>query len=223
MNKSVIDEYLVNLYFRLNGYITTSLIIHSSEWGQTSTDIDLIAIRHPYHKQDEREIEPSAFMQLPQDKSNKIDVVYCEIKNTPETLRFNAPIKSDPNNIIKSLHWLGIIPPDEIESLSQEMIAMFRDDARISLASTGITCDRYNFRALLCCPNLNEVCEQWALNSNEIFSFISRCLNPEERRESCSTRYNFNQWGYITSNIVRYFKENNSPNIDDLYKTFGLE
>ena len=62
MNKSVIDEYLVSLYFRLNGYITTSLIIHSSEWGQTSTDIDLIAIRHPYHKQDEREIEPSAFM-----------------------------------------------------------------------------------------------------------------------------------------------------------------
>lgn len=222
MNKSIIDEYLVNLYLRLNGYISTGLIVHTPTWGQTATDIDIIAIKHPHHQQNDREIQTSNFIQVPSDKQDKIDVIFCEVKNTPEALRFNNPIKNDVNTIIKSLNWLGLIPTGEVDDLAVKIIEMFKDNAPIALTSTGVTYENFNFRALLCCPNLHTPYGQWALNCNEIFTFISRCLCPEEPRNTCSTRYNFKQWGFITSDIVKYFKENKQPNIDGLYRVFEL-
>ncbi len=214
MNKSVVDEYLVDLYLRLNGYITTGLIIHTPIWGQTSTDIDKIAIKYPHHNQQDRQVASSEFMVS---SAAKIDVIFCEIKNQPDKLKFNKPIKTDPNVLISSLSWLGMIPPDEIDGLAQELIVMFQDDTNSAIAKKGFSWGEYNFRALLCCPNLHNDTFSWALSSGEIFSFISKCLNPHERRDTCSTRYNFNQWGYVTADIVRYFKENDDPNIDGLY------
>lgn len=219
MNKSVVDEYLVDLYLRLNGYITTGLIVHSPVWGQTSTDIDKIAMKYPYHQQQERQVASSEFMES---TVNKIDVVFCEIKNKPEGLKFNRPIKTDVGVLISSLKWLGMVPPDEIDELAQQLILMFHDDSHSTISKTGFSWGGYNFRSLLCCPNLHQKTDSWVLNSEEIFSFISQCLNPQERRDTCSTRYNFQQWGYVTVDIVRYFKQDANPNIDDLYTIMGV-
>ncbi|HBQ8654635.1 MULTISPECIES: hypothetical protein [Klebsiella pneumoniae complex] len=220
MTKSTIDEYLINLYLRLNGYISTGLIIHSPNWGQTASDIDIIALKYPYHQQPDRGVQPSDFLALPTKNQGKIDVIFCEVKNKPEMLRFNTPIKNNPEIITKALQWLGLFPEAEIHDIANRMIPMFQDDAQIELARTGITKGEYNFRALLCCPNLHGEHNQWALNSTEIFTFISRCLRPEEPRDSCSTRYNFTQWGFITTQIVTYFKNNEQPDIDELYAVF---
>jgi hypothetical protein len=217
MNKSVIDEYLIDLYLRLNGYITTGLIIHSPKWGQTTTDIDKIAIKYPYHQQHERLIPSSEFMQS---DIGKVDIVFCEIKNKPEILKFNKPIKNDIDVLASSLRWLGMIPPDITDELAQQLIVMFQDDTPAAMSKNGISWGDYNFRSLLCCPNLFHETDSWALGSEEIFSFITKCLNPQERRDSCSTRYNFQQWGHVTTDIVKYFK-NSDPNIDDLYTMMG--
>jgi hypothetical protein len=218
MNKSVIDEHLIDLYLRLNGYITTGLIIHSPAWGQTSTDIDKIAIKYPYHQQPERLVPSSEFMQS---TDGKIDVIFCEIKNKPELLKFNKPIKNDITVLAAALRWLGMIPPNKVDELAQQLIVMFQDDTPIYIAKNGYSWGDYNFRALLCCPNLHNQTDSWTLGSEEILSFISKCLNPQERRASCSTRYNFQQWGLVTADIVRYFKKY-EPNIEELYTIMGV-
>jgi hypothetical protein len=62
MRKSDVHEILTMLYLRLNGYFTTGLILHSPERGQARTDIDCLAVHHPYHRQSERGVGTSDFL-----------------------------------------------------------------------------------------------------------------------------------------------------------------
>lgn len=45
MKQSDIDEALVTLYLRLNGYFTSGLVVHSPIHGQATTEVDCLAIR----------------------------------------------------------------------------------------------------------------------------------------------------------------------------------
>jgi len=92
MRKSEINEVLAKLYLRLNGYFTTGLIMHSPEWGQTRTEIDCLAIRHPHHRQSERLVDSAEFLSI---KDGEVDIILCEVKSDSHNLMFNLPVRTD--------------------------------------------------------------------------------------------------------------------------------
>lgn len=57
--KSHVQENLLNLYLRLNGFFITGFIVHSPELGKNRAEIDALAIRLPYNDEPERVIKPS--------------------------------------------------------------------------------------------------------------------------------------------------------------------
>ena len=76
MTKSELQEQLVRLFLRLNGYLTSGLIIHSSQKGNNKTELDIVAVRFPNHKQIDRRVECSKYMDYPTDS---IDIIIGEV------------------------------------------------------------------------------------------------------------------------------------------------
>lgn len=217
MNKSDIDEILLKLYLRLNGYFTTNLIIHSEIWGQASTEIDCIGIRHAHHSQEDRGQIKSNFLE---DRNGTTELLYCEVKNDPKMLEFNSPIRSDEKILNRSLQWVGIFKEDTITEVVSKAFPLFSSETTAQQMKNGIIIKNVRVRTLLCCPSIDEnQTDKWCLTGPEIFQFLNKCFNPPERRKQCSTRYNFQQWGAPFYKIVKAFKNNEIKNINDLYLT----
>jgi hypothetical protein len=224
MKKSDVNEILAQLYFRLNGYFTTGLILHSPEWGQARTEIDCLAIRHRYHCQPERRVEGSDFLGV---HNGETDIILCEVKSDKNSLRFNQPIKNDIEALRATLRWTGIFTEANVCSVADRLMPLLQDDTHLDAMRTGVIEESIRVRPLLCCPSCSEAAiDKWCLLGSDIFDFANQCFNPEERRDTCSTRYNFQQWGYPFSSVVTYFKnrcEAETINIDELYQHIGAE
>jgi hypothetical protein len=57
--RSDIQERLLHLYLRLNGYFVSGFIPHSHEHGKILTQVDALAVRHPFNCEPKRGIEPT--------------------------------------------------------------------------------------------------------------------------------------------------------------------
>lgn len=215
MTKPAIDEILTQLYLRLNGYFTTGLILHSPTWGQNRTEIDCIAIRHPYHNQPDRIVDTSDFLSV---NTGVIDLLFCEVKHKPELLGFNKKLKTDSEALRNALRWVGIFKEEEIDPVLERIIPLFKEDSSQEEVLNGIIQNNCRIRPLLSCPSLSEDnYDRWCLVGSEILSYFEKCLNPSEKRDSCSTRYNFQQWGYPFYQIIECIKNNEETEINDIY------
>src|SRR5271154_6799437 len=86
VNKGKLQESIVTLYLRLNGYFTTSLIVHHSEVGKNTTDLDVLAVRFPWHSQPDRQVGSAPELECP---DAGIDLIIGEVKSVGEPLQFN--------------------------------------------------------------------------------------------------------------------------------------
>jgi hypothetical protein len=214
MKPSIINESLCKLYFRLNGYFTTGLIIHSEEHGNNRTEIDCIGIKHPYHDQSEREVPPSEFLEIP---AQEVDIIICEVKSDPKGLSFNEPLLHDTCALDAVIRWIGVFNENTRQVVVNRLFPLLTDKSTAEDFRNGISIEGYRIRPLLCCPpQFKEIPDKWCLYGSEIFAFIDKCFNPLERRDSCSTRYNFQQWGPPFTPIVTYLKEQSVKNKNDL-------
>lgn len=220
--KPEINEALATLYLRLNGYFTTGLIIHSARWGENRTEADCLAIRHPNHSQPDREVPSSPFLQI---EPGVVDILVVEVKSLPADLRFN-PRMQDDEAIRAMLRWVGVLDEATIDKVAPRFRDLLRDDADPSARRLGVDHENVRVRALLCCPQLSEADagERWCLAASEILSFADECFNPPVRRQECSTRYNFRQWGSAFAPIVQFLKgsQNGPRKIEELYRHFGV-
>ncbi len=221
--KSEIHEALATLYLRLNGYFTTGLILHSPEWGENRSETDCLAIRHPDHYQPERGVETSEFLAI---QKGEVDLIVCEAKSFPEQLTFNAPLRTDPEAVRALLRWAGVFDEQQVPSVAERLQPLFSDDVELAKSRSGVVEGRYRIRGLLCCPPASEQdCNgRWCLVGSEICQFVNECFNPTVRRDACSTRYNFQQWGYALAPIVQYFKgvpRGSLPTLEGLYEHLG--
>ncbi len=66
MDKSDLQEVLTALYLRLNGYLASGYIAHAHVGNLT--EIDIIAVRFPGHKEPEREVSPCKYLRPPSDR-----------------------------------------------------------------------------------------------------------------------------------------------------------
>lgn len=218
--KPSVNEALATLYLRLNGYFATGLILHSPAWGESRTEVDCVAIRHPKHSQPERGVDCSKFLAITRDE---VDILICEVKSVPERPTFNEALRTDVEAISALVRWVGVFGEERVASVAQRLQPLLQSGVSVDAARGGVVEGEYRVRPLLCCAPCTEVqcTNQWCLVGTEIFRFIDECFNPSIKRDSCSTRYNFLQWGYALTPLVEYFKNVagvGTSNLADLYK-----
>jgi hypothetical protein len=112
-----------------------------------------------------------------------------------------------------------------MESVVCRLQPHLSDDVTVHTARIGVREGRVRVRALLCCPTLTEsVGDRWLLTGDEILRYANLCFNPKEPRPSCSTRYNFKQWGYPFTPIVHWLKNQPDPmTLEALYDHLGVK
>ncbi len=220
--KSQIQENLLSLYLRLNGYFVTGFIVHSPDHGRVATEIDVLGVRFPYSREPERLVEPDALLNL---SPSKIELVICEVKSQGKPLQFNQALLDSPERVASIIRWAGLYQEESIEKLALEVYESFKTESlRRDCPPTVDHQGNTRIRGLLCSPErLNRRDNQaWFISGEMQFNFIFQCLCPDNPRATCATRYDFGQWGEY-ENIVRYFKSrvgNNCGGINDLYEFY---
>jgi hypothetical protein len=218
-----VDEALAVLYLRLNGYFTTGLIIHSPVQGQAMTEVDCVAIRMPNRQQPDRIIWDAPFLRI---EPGLIDLINCEVKSSVTNLTFNKPLKTNRLAIEAVLNWAGIHAAAKITSVAETAMPLFTDDVMMDQAVAGITDGTVRVHGLLCCPiSPPSNGERWLLDGAEILRYAEECFNPVETRNTCSVRYNFQQWSYPLNKIVIWLKDKNRvtpATVNALYDHLGI-
>jgi hypothetical protein len=229
--KANIQENIVKLYLRLNGYLSTSLIIHSNE-KKISGEIDIIAIRFPYHIQDDTEHNSSEYLEIPA----TIDIVIGEVKSHGITLKFNKSLRNDNLvSLTKTLKWIGIFKQDQIEEIAQNFLDLIKpvENSQNTNFRTLLIHTEFgpvSLRPILFGPESisTRLMSDKFVGWREIDDFLWSCLCPSFIREECGTRYDFNAWGNELSDIVKVYKDrqaeqNRFANIKELYTAINLK
>jgi hypothetical protein len=227
LKRQDLQEDLVKLFLRLNGYFTTGLIIHSPLYGNNQTEIDVVAIRFPHHNQEDRIVECSEFLQIPKDT---IDIIIGEVKSSK--ILFNEALRENKNSIEKLINWIGAFDSEEVsqikEILHEEMKPKINNNSDIfkKIVFRGKS-GNYSIRPIIFSLNIPQPQkgQERFINGQIILDFIWSCFRPDVHRESCSEKYNFNNWGYSLLPIIEYFKNKNKlsvGDINDLYRHFDI-
>ena len=228
--RSIIQENIVKLYLRLNGYISTGLIIHSHE-KKISGEIDIIAVRFPYHTQSDAEHNSSEYMEIPE----TIDVIIGEVKSHGISLNFNKSLRNESliplNKVIK---WIGLFKEEQIPEIAQKLLLLIKpveNSNKTSFSSVIIKTEfgLISIRPILFSPEsiTNVSNTDKFVGWQEINNFLWSCLCPSNIREECGTRYDFSAWGSGLSEIVKAYKDrqrlqNRFNNITELYNDINL-
>lgn len=220
--KSQLQESLVKLYLRLNGYFSSGFIVHSDKHGKNKTEIDILAIRLPYNSEPERGVLPSEFLPL---KENHTNLLVCEVKSRGQQLQFNDAIRSHPDTISSILRWVGLFKRNEINDLAIELA----EAVQPRNADTGTISSINGPRNTIISPLLSSPeriskgdNQPFFLHGSEIFNYVWKCLCPAAPRECCATQYDFTAWGREFFPIVNFFKtrplDDGPGTMKELYK-----
>ena len=209
MRKSEIQETLVSLYLRLNGYFVSGFIVHAPgiDSAGNRTQVDALAIRLPYNSEPEREVMPSEYLQIP---TGTTDIALCEVKGGHEALQFNQGLRG-PDAIRSVLRWIGAFEEKEMERLLEpvrEILTPRDPDTPEAFRTVRSADDRYQLRAILFAPDRPEPRKNQTryVGGTEIVEFINKCLRAQATRQHCATRYDFGLWGGLYEPIIRLAK-----------------
>lgn len=228
MNKkeNLLLEDLARLYLRLNGFWVQNFIIHSNKQGSESSELDIIAIRLPFHNQNDRGVETSNYLEV---SNNKIQIIIGDSKNIKikKDLKFNDGLRKHEESIIKLIRWIGIADSElDIYIFEQfkKNLNIHRDPNHIGFPSFDYKTQFgfFDIKFIFFCPSL----EEWNsegfkyIHGKELIDFVWKCLNTNNIIDNCSRRYNYIHWREYTK-IVEYFKSRNEPGeINDLIENF---
>lgn len=223
MDKSDIQEALVLLYLRLNGYFASGFIVHDSQG--CKTEMDVLAVRFARHREPEREVQPCPRLDVP---LKHTDLIVGEVKGGTRNVNFNSRFREDPDSIRAVLNRFGTFDDGEIDSICARLPALLRPN-EMRRARTCPALDvcggTAKLRFVLFAPEQQKRPNDTRpyIFENDLVGFAWTCFRPQRRREMCDTSYNYALWGPLFEPIVRHFKdpELSSPGtIDDLYKRF---
>jgi hypothetical protein len=224
VDKSDVQEILVMLYLRLNGYFGTGFIVHAPQ--RNKTEMDVLAIRFPGHREPEREVQCSEHLVVP---SGCVDFLVGEVKGGLNNVTFNVRFREDAASIRTVLNRFGAFEDQEIEHLCECLPNLLKPEkVRKSrgFPTLALRDGQYQLRFVLFAaeqrrdksPGFPYVFE------DDLLSFVWTCFRPEQRRAQCDIRYNYELWGPQFVDMVRYFKksENSPQSIKELYSLYSL-
>jgi hypothetical protein len=221
--RSRLQENLLNLYLRLNGYFVTGFIAHSPEWGKNRAEIDALAVRHPLNTEPERLIRPSPYLEV---STEFVDLLICEVKSRGQQLQFNDALREKPDALISVLRWAGLFYDEEIFDLARQLIPLLQPAAEARPEIPYVIGPRKTrIRAILCSPErwFKRHNQPWFISGSEIFEFAYTCFCPEKPRDSCSTQYDFEAWGEVYEPVVKFIKDQGKVSrMNELYQHLGI-
>jgi hypothetical protein len=213
-----IQEQLVRLYLRLNGFFVTGFIAHSDIPGSVLTEIDTLAVRHPYNEEPEREVAPDKILDP---STEHIDLAICEVKGNPNA-DFNAALKRNPEAISKALRWSGLFVPQVVDELAKRLYDELMRNLLSPKGPPTIISPREGVRTrfLMFRPEMErKPAGPWFISQSDLFDYVYRCLCPDQQRPTCSVRYNFGMWGEFDA-VVRYFKGRQGQGPGDMHSLY---
>lgn len=226
MKRSALQEKLVALYLRLNGYLTTGLIIHSPNDTEIEGEIDIIGVRFCGHSQPDRIINCSDALEIPTD--SEIDIIVGEVKGKKETLQFNESLRLYPDRLEKLFKWIGIINEINRKSIIDEFVCKVTPkEIQSSESFPVIKINKITLRPILFAPDRPQSRSNQIkyIHGSELIDYCWKCFRPENRRETCETEYKaVNNWGEQFERLVGFFKDKNEPgDMTLLYRRFKIE
>jgi hypothetical protein len=206
MTKADVQEALVALYLRLNGYFTTGFIVQSSTPARVTTELDLLAVRLRHNAEPERVIGCARELD-PWDGG--VDFIIAEVKSHGETLQFNRAV-CNPSAVSAILRWWGHLTAEEVATQTGDVLSILQPLPGEATAPTVLCPRDARVRAILFSPetrNDRKPDQAWFIPGPPMFKYVFECLHPNERRETCATNYGAGQWGVGLAPLVAYFKD----------------
>lgn len=231
MNRSILQEKLVALYLRLNGYFTTGLIIHSADDGNVDGEIDIIGVRFKNHHQHDRLIGCSSYLEIPEDCD--IDLLIGEVKGQNASLRFNKSVRENNDRRHKLLSWIGLFAVNDLKYLNEELSKAIQPrevnssekfERILHKSKMGLI----SIRPIIFAPDrpLPRNNQLKYINGQVMMDYCWECFRPAVRRVSCETNYApMSNWGEQFMELVKYFKDQNKKEAGspaELYSYFNL-
>jgi hypothetical protein len=225
MNKGQVQEALVTLYLRLNGYFTTGFIVHSPIHGRNRAEVDIIGVRFPLNAEPIRGVGTDEQFGA---SNELVDFVIGEVKSRGEQLRFNEALRSSREAVESVLHWCGYFTAAERPALADAVLKILEPQTGGQNAPTATGPRASRVRAVLFSPErrARRHNQAWFVTGPTIFAYIWRCLRPAEPRAECATTYDFGAWGRELQPIVKYFKDEDrqvAGGLADLLEHLGIE
>lgn len=206
-------ELLTRLYLRLKGYIVSNLILHSEQEGMSKSELDIIAMRLPYHSQEYRWVEVTDYLES---SESIIEILIADVKNTKnlEKVKFNEGLRKDRGSIKQLIDWIGIYESvgDEEINKFESVLNLHRNNKLSGFAELDedLLLGKFKIKFTFFCPSL----PVWNgkgfkyIHGKEIIDFIWECLNESRKVKTCSRRYDFGGWNEL-EDYVRFFKGKN--------------
>jgi len=227
MDKSDLQETLVSLYLRLNGYFVSGFIVQAPQG--VGTEIDILAVRFPQHQEPAREVLPCPHLAT---LTDQIDFLIGEVKGGRGTVNFNVRFRDNPAAIRSVLQRFGAFADSEIDRLNAAIPDLLDPskllharsfpalDVKIGDARGALDAKlRFiPFAAEQARPEHNA---RPYLFADDLINFIWQCFRPPHPRPECDVQYNnYELWGPHFAPIVYYFKDKTRTTpgtIHDLY------
>ena len=202
-------ENLSNLYLRLKGYIITNLIIHSENQGDLKSELDILGVRMPFHLQENRKVDVFDYLES---STEYIEIIIADVKNIKNinNVRFNDGLRKYDSSIQQLIDWIGISKQEK------DLLNQFRNSLNLHKSTElngyqsfneNLSIGKFSFKFTFFCPSLSK----WNgkgfkyIHGDEIIDFIWECLNTTAIIDTCSRKYNFENWNEY-ENYVRFFK-----------------
>ena len=214
-----IQESLVALYLRLNGFYTSGHILHADletlvirERGE----IDVFAIRLPFSCEPETGVPPSRYLSV---ENGILEIIIGEVKSGNEPIQFNTSLRESAN-MVRVLRRAGFTGNEEtLQKVAQKLTVSMapqpvnHPENRIIelLQPTSDIHYPTRIRPIIFHlghrrPRNNQA---WFLGYEEIMNDIWQRLRPEFQPDTCQRVYYKHLWGPVFDAIVAYFKDEN--------------
>lgn len=206
-------EQIAKLYLRLKGFWVNNLIIHSDEKGKNKSELDILAIRLPYHSQDFRQVDVDDYLNCSEDR---IEIVIADVKNTKSLrkVKYNDGLKKDKGSIKQLINWIGLVKKTDqalVEKFTNCLNMHDNEHSGYTTLTQDLEHGKFNIKFTFFCPSLNK----WDksinktgykyIHGDEMFDFIWSCLNTSKKIPTCSRRYGYDGWKDLTV-YVKFFK-----------------
>ncbi len=194
---SHLQERVLQLFLRLCGYFPIGFLLHCEQGnGTLAGEIDTLAVRFAYHREEGTGNALPQWLNVP---SDKIDLLVCEAKT--HRRNFNASLCTS-ENIERVLNRFGIVEKSndsQYRSIAAQAADYLRDTKKLRISSFpcfNLPSSGAQLRFLLFCGNKAPTVGNRGpyIYADEVLMHIHRCLDPKRAPATCARTYCTDHW-----------------------------